>query len=64
MLLGLALLNGETGLILLKIAYIIGEDELENIDLESLNFIVGILNELNTINLRNEILLTVLPLKV
>ena len=58
------IVNGETGLILLKIAYIIGEDELENIDLESLNFIVGILNELNTINLRNEILLSVLPLKV
>tara|TARA_Y100000741_G_scaffold107402_1_gene80388 strand:- start:167 stop:1906 length:1740 start_codon:yes stop_codon:yes gene_type:complete len=58
------IVNGETGLILLKIAYIIGEDELENIDLESLNFIVGIFNELNTINLRNEILLTVLPLKV
>jgi len=58
------IINRETGLILLKIAYIIGEDELENIDLESLNFIVGILNELNTINLRNEILLSVLPLKV
>ena len=58
------MVNGETGLILLKIAYIIGEDDLENIDLESINFIVGILNELNTINLRNEILLTVLPLKV
>ena len=58
------IVNGETGLILLKIAYIIGEDELENIDLESLYFIVGILNQLNTINLRNEILLTVLPLKV
>ena len=58
------IVNGETGLILLKISYIIVEDELENIDLESLNFIVGILNELNTINLRNEILLSVLPLKV
>ncbi len=58
------IVNGETGLILLKIAHLIGEDELENIDLESINFIVGIMNELNTINLRNEILLTVLPLKV
>ncbi len=58
------IVNGETGLILLKIAHIIGEDELEDIDLDSINFIVGILNELNTINLRNEILLTVLPLKV
>jgi len=56
--------NGETGLLLLKIAHIIGEDELEDIDLESVSFIVGILNELNTINLRNEILLKVLPLKV
>ena len=58
------IVNGETGLILLKIAQLIGEDDLENIDLDSLNFIVEILNELNTINLRNEILLSVLPLKV
>ena len=58
------IVNGETGLVLLKIADIIGEDELEDIDLESVIFIVGILNELNTINLRNEILLKVLPLKV
>ena len=58
------IVNGETGLVLLKMAHIIGEDELEDIDLESVSFIVGILNELNTINLRNEILLKVLPLKV
>ncbi len=58
------IVNGEAGLVLLKIADIIGEDELEDIDLESVSFIVGILNELNTINLRNEILLKVLPLKV
>jgi len=56
--------NGETGLLLLKIAHIIGEDELEDIDIESVSFIVGILNELNTVNLRNEFLLKVLPLKV
>ena len=58
------IVNGETGLVLLKIADLIGEDELEDIDLDSVSFIVGILNELNTINLRNEILLKVLPLKV
>ena len=58
------IVNGETGLVLLKIADIIGEDELEDIDLESVSFIVGILNELNTVDLRNEILLKVLPLKV
>ncbi len=58
------IVNGETGLVLLKIADIIGEDELEDIDLDSVSFIVEILNELNTISLRNEILLKVLPLKV
>ena len=58
------IINGETGLVLLKIADIIGEDALKDIDLESVSFIVGILNELKTINLRNEILLKVLPLKV
>ena len=58
------IVNGETGLVLLKIAQIIGEDEIEDLDLESVNFIVGIMNELKMINLRNEILLKVLPLKV
>ena len=58
------IVNGETGLVLLKIAQIIGEDELKDIDIESVSFIVTILNELNTINLRNDILLKVLPLKV
>ena len=58
------IVNGETGLVLLKIAQIIGEDELKDMDIESVSFIVTILNELNTINLRNEILLKVLPLKV
>ena len=32
------IVNGETGLLLLKIAHIIGEDELEDIDLESVSF--------------------------
>ncbi len=58
------IVNGESGLVLLKLANIIGEDELKDIDLESLSFIIGILNELKVINLRNEILLKVLPLKV
>ena len=58
------IVNGETGLVLLKIAQIIGEDEIEDLDLESVSFIVSIMNELKIINLRNEILLKVLPLKV
>ena len=43
---------------------LIGEDQVENLDIESVSFIVGIMNDLKTINLRNEILLKVLPLKV
>jgi len=58
------IVNGELGLVLLKIVQIIGEDEVEDLDLESVSFIVGIMNELKIINLRNEILLKVLPLKI
>ena len=58
------IINGETGLVLLKIVEIIGEDDLENLDIESVSFVVGIMNELKTANLRNEVLLKVLPLKV
>ena len=58
------IINGEIGLVLLKIAQIIGEDDLEDLDLDSVNFVIGIMNELKIVNLRNEILLKVLPLKV
>jgi len=58
------IVNGETGLVLLKIAELIGNDEIENLDLESISFVVRIMNELKIVNLRNEILLKVLPLKV
>jgi hypothetical protein len=58
------IVNGETGLVLLKLVEIIGKNEVENLDIESISFVVGIMNELKIINLRNEILLKVLPLKV
>ncbi len=58
------IVNGETGLVLLKISEIIGEDDLEDLGIESIDYIVNILNELRLIDLRNEILLKVLPLKV
>ena len=58
------IVNGETGLVLLKLVEIIGKDEVENLDLESISFVVGIMNELKIISLRNEVLLKVLPLKV
>ena len=56
--------NGEVGLVLLKVVEIIGENEIENLDKDSLNYVVEIMTELKIINLRNEILLKVLPLKV
>jgi len=58
------IVNGETGLVLLKLVEIIGKDEVENLDIESISFVVEIMNELKIISLRNEVLLKVLPLKV
>ena len=58
------IVNGETGLVLLKLVEIIGKDKVENLDIESISFVVGIMNELKIISLRNEVLLKVLPLKV
>ena len=43
---------------------VIGEDDLENLDSDSLYFMTSILNKLNLDSIRNKILLEVLPLKV
>ena len=51
-------------MVILKISEIIGEDNLEDLGIESVDYIVSILNELKLVDLRNEILLKVLPLKV
>ena len=51
-------------MILLRIVEIIGNNELEKLDPETLNFIVRTLNLINMDKLRNRILLKVLPLKV
>ena len=56
--------NEEIGMILLRIVEIIGEDDLEDLGSESLNFIISVLNELNMDKIRNRIILKVLPLKV
>tara|TARA_E500000331_G_C17190070_1_gene684444 strand:+ start:9 stop:992 length:984 start_codon:yes stop_codon:yes gene_type:complete len=56
--------NNETGMVLLRLVEIIGEDNLEDIGTETLYFIVSALNQLNMDNLRNKILLKILPLKV
>ena len=56
--------NSETGLALLRIAEVIGQDEIEKIDEDTIYFIITALNKLNIDWMRNKILLKVLPLKV
>ena len=54
----------ETGLFLLRLVEIIGEDKITDMDPETLYFITTCLNKLDIDQLRNHILLKVLPLKV
>ncbi len=56
--------NNESGMILLKLVEIIGEKELNELNSESLNFVIEIMNRTKLISLRNELLLEILPLKV
>ena len=56
--------NKESGIILLKLVEIIGEKELNELNSESLNFVIEIMNRTKLISLRNELLLEILPLKV
>ena len=56
--------NNEKGTALLRIVEVIGQDKLERIDEDTIYFITHTLNQLNIDQLRNTILLKVLPLKV
>ena len=56
--------NEESGMILLKLVEIIGENELDELNSNSLFFIIEIMNRTKLISLRNELLLEILPLKV
>ena len=56
--------NDELGLILLKIVDIIGDNELNQLDMDTLNLLIATFNRINNIDLRNEVLLEILPLKV
>ena len=49
--------NNEIGLALLRFVEIIGEDKIIDVDAETLYFIISALNQLNTYQLRNKILL-------
>ena len=54
----------ERGLFLLRLVEIIGEDNIVDIDIETMYFIISALNQLGIDKLRDQILLKVLPLKV
>ena len=55
--------NGEIGLMTLKFIEIIGEDEIYNLDADTIYFMVNILNQTKLINFRNKILNVALPLR-
>ena len=54
----------ETGLGLLRLVQVIGEDKIIDIDSDTLYFIVSVLNQFNLDKIRNKILLKTLPLKI
>ena len=56
--------NDEKGAALLRIIEVIGQDDLERMDDDTIYFIIATLNKLNIDQIRNQILLKVLPLKV
>ena len=56
--------NNEKGAALLRIVEVIGKDDLDRIDDDTLYFIISTLNQLDIRKIRNKILLKVLPLKV
>ena len=56
--------NREIGLALLRIVQVIGQDELQDIDPNTMYFIISTLNQLDIDPIRNKILLKILPLKV
>ena len=56
--------QNEIGLIMLKIVEIIGEDNISDLDSETIYFLNRILNDLNLKKIRNSILSEALPSRV
>ena len=56
--------KGEIGMLMLKLVEIIGSDDIENLDPETLYFIVKVLNKAEIKKVRNQILNLTLPLRV
>jgi hypothetical protein len=53
--------NDELGLLILKFVEIIGEDEIENLDAETIYFITHILNKAKLVKFRNKVIVASLP---
>ena len=51
------------GLLALKFVEIIGEDEISDLDPETVYFITHLLNKANLLKFRNQVLITALPLR-
>jgi len=56
--------QNQIGLVMLKIVEIIGEDKISDLDPETVYFLNKILNDLNLIKIRNDILRQALPVRV
>ena len=56
--------QNQIGLVMLKIVEIIGEDNIRDLDPETIYFLNKILNELNLKKIRNNILSEALPVRV
>ena len=56
--------NQEIGLALLRVIEVIGPEKIEDIDDDTVYFIINTLNQLNVDLIRNKLLLKILPLKV
>ena len=56
--------NNEVGAAILRVIEVIGPEKIENIDDDTVYFIINTLNQLNVDLIRNKLLLKILPLKV
>ena len=56
--------NEETGYLALKLVEIIGEDDIQNLDPETIYFVTHLLNKMKLFNFRNQFLISGLPLRV
>ena len=56
--------NKEIGAALLRIIEVIGAEKIEDIDDDTVYFIINTLNQINADLIRNKLLLKILPLKV